>query len=33
VWVAPGAGHTKALEARQPEWTTRVIEFLDTARC
>jgi uncharacterized protein len=33
VWVAPGAGHTSALEARQSEWTARVTGFLDTARC
>jgi hypothetical protein len=33
VWVVPGAGHTNALEARQPEWTDRVIRFLDSAKC
>jgi hypothetical protein len=33
VWVAPGAGHTGALEARQSEWIDRVTKFLASARC
>jgi fermentation-respiration switch protein FrsA (DUF1100 family) len=33
IWVAPGAGHGNALEARQHEWTDRVTRFLDSARC
>jgi pimeloyl-ACP methyl ester carboxylesterase len=33
VWIAPGAGHTNALEARQSEWIDRVTEFLAAARC
>jgi pimeloyl-ACP methyl ester carboxylesterase len=33
VWVAPGAGHTNALEARQAEWIDRVTKFLAAARC
>jgi pimeloyl-ACP methyl ester carboxylesterase len=33
VWVAPGAGHTGALEARQSEWIDRVTTFLASARC
>ena len=33
VWVAPGAGHTNALEARQSEWIDRVTNFLATAPC
>ena len=33
VWIAPGAGHTNALEARQSEWIARVTKFLDAARC
>jgi pimeloyl-ACP methyl ester carboxylesterase len=33
VWVAPGAGHTNALEARQSEWIDRVTTFLASARC
>jgi uncharacterized protein len=33
VWVAPGAGHTGALEARQSEWIDRVTKFLTAARC
>jgi len=33
VWVAPGAGHTNALEARQSEWIDRVTRFLADARC
>ena len=33
VWIAPGAGHTGALEARQSEWIDRVTRFLAAARC
>jgi uncharacterized protein len=33
VWVAPGAGHTGALEARRAEWIQRVGDFLASARC
>ena len=33
VWVAPGAAHANALEARQSEWIDRVTKFLDSARC
>jgi dienelactone hydrolase len=33
VWVAPGVGHAGALEARQAEWSARVIQFLETAPC
>lgn len=33
VWVAPGTGHTGALEARRSEWIQRVGEFLAAAEC
>ena len=33
VWVAPGAGHGNALEARQSEWIDRVTKFLAAAPC
>jgi dienelactone hydrolase len=33
VWVAPGAAHAGALEARRAEWIQRVGDFLDHAPC
>jgi len=33
VWVAPGAAHTGAFEARRSEWIDRVKRFLDEAEC
>ena len=33
VWVAPGTGHTGALESRRAEWIARVGEFLAAAEC
>jgi dienelactone hydrolase len=33
VWVAPGAGHTGAFDARRGEWLQRVGEFLAAVPC
>ena len=32
-WVVPGAGSGGAIEARRPEWRTRVQTFFEGARC